>query len=106
MLTSLLVPELIFAGSGVAAGRLDLPLCRCTITTIKMTRAMRTATKSLDVSIVLVSGVKWARVDAECGKLRWSSYLLSWHRRDYKWRGGAAFYHKKDHFEERGVPAL
>ena len=107
LLISLSVPDLSFAGSGVVGRQLDLPLCRCTITTIKMTRAMRTATKSLDVSIVLVSGVRedWVRVGAECDKLR-CSYLPPWHKRHCRRRGGPVFYHERDHFEESGVWAL
>jgi hypothetical protein len=91
LLTSLSVLNLMFAGSGVVAGR---PMCRCTITAIRMTRAMRTATESLEVSIVLVSGAREdrARVGAECEKLRCSSYLLSRHKRYYRWRGGAVFF--------------
>jgi hypothetical protein len=99
LLTLLSVPDLRLAGSGVVGERLDLPLCHCTIKIINMTRAMRTATKFSDVSIALVSGVRedWTRVCAECEKLRCSrsSYLLSWHKRHYRWRGGAVFYHEK-----------
>jgi hypothetical protein len=90
--------------NGVVGGRLDLPLCHCTIKIINMTRAMRTATESLEVSNVLVSGVSvrddWARVGAECEKLQCSSYLLSWHKRHYRWRsrGAAVFYHEKKPF--------
>ena len=65
------------------AGWLDLTLCRCTTTTIKMTRTIRTATESLDVNIDLVFGIRedWARARAESETLRCSYCLLSRHKR-------------------------
>ena len=87
------------------AGRLDLLLCRRTATTTKVTKVMRAAI-SVNVSIVLVSGVRedWAEAGAKREKLRCPSYLLSRHKRHYRWRGGAVFPSRiKTIFEESGV---
>ena len=91
----------MFAGSGVVAvaGRLDLPMCRRTTTTIKVTRAIRTS-MSLEVSIVLVSRVRedWGRVGAEYDLLLICCLGIS------ATTGGekAQFIiRKKDHFGER-----